>query len=149
MKKLFLAIAIAFLAVSISFAQSSIEITENQSYVTINKNVAVTFADSIQDFVFDLTGKTAVYYYAIPVKFNGAIDEAAITTPHIEIFLQSGNDGETWADIDTVNYACSADTIFEFSGMAAKVGHAYLRLHIDGADSISARLNKITGRFIQ
>ena len=148
MKKLLLAVCVFFLAFTLTFAHQSVQIQPSQYQTVIDKNELVSPADSIANFVFDMTKIGQTYYYAIPVKFNSPSITAESTTDSINIFLQGGNDNESWSNIDTVTYWCSADTTFDFLETSTAVGYSYLRVHIDGADSISARLDRLIMRFI-
>jgi len=147
MKKLFLGICISFLALTLAFSQT-VEIKPKQYQTVIDRNDLIGGSDSIANYVFDMTNIGQTYYYAIPVKFNGASTTATATSDSINIFLQAGNDNESWSNIDTVSYFCSADTTFQFVENSTAVGYSYLRVHVDGADSAYARMDRLIVRFV-
>lgn len=149
MKKLLITLAIFMFAITVSFSQTTVKVEQDDYFIVTKTNKLIsTDADSIEAFVFDMTKVGNIYFYAIPLKFNNAIKEATSTTPYINVLLQGSNDGDVFDNIDTVNYACSVDTTFEFSETSHAIGYSFLRVYIDGADSISARLEKVTARFI-
>lgn len=140
-------LAMSFLNIN---GQSTVKVDNGDYFVKIDHNVYMSDSADFTNVVFDLTGKSNVYYYAIVPKISGSVLSAVATTPEIETLLQYSYDGIIYNNIDTAIFRGSqADTSIIFDGSSATVAYPYLRLNfLVDDDSITGRVNEVYGSFV-
>ena len=100
---------------------------------------------------FDLTKKTKVQYYTIPVYVDTVATSGDLTSHYLTINSQQSFDRVTWANIDTVlYYGNSGDSTFNFQDLTTGTSAPYLRvkLTVVSTDSVDYSLGKVFGRFL-
>jgi len=100
---------------------------------------------------FDLSRKTKVQYYTIPVYVDSTAHPASDSSEYIPVVLQASYDDVTWTPLDTVDYyAIDGDTAFNFQDISTGTSAPFLRLYFDGSegDSVNVTVSGVYGRFL-
>jgi hypothetical protein len=156
MKKLFALLLVVFMAAGLSLQaqdKAVVRVAAGQHLVKF-PTVADQLADSL-DYVlkeFDLTKKTKVQYYTIPVYVDTvATSHDVASTHYLTINLQQSYDYVTWANLDTVlYYGASGDSTFNFQDLTTGSSAPYMRVKatVVSTDSVDYQLDDVWGRFL-
>jgi hypothetical protein len=150
MKRTLLALTFVLAMATLAFGQTY-TIDKNQHSVEIKGKASDIVTETGDNLVkiFDLSRKDAAQYYSIPVYLDSVAYTATSTSPTVSTYLAHSYDGVTYTNLDTVVFSVSdADTTFVFSDISTGTGVPYLRVTVAGVDSVSVRLNKFFGRFL-
>lgn len=151
MKKLLLFLFALVILIPATFGQNSHtqKIADKDTWVVIERSDVVDAASSSVTQIFDLTKKADIYFYTMAMEYIGADVSALTTVPVINTYLKFSIDGENFSNLDTLTYYATADTVLNIVENSTAVGYPYLGLFTIGADSATARLTKVSVKFIK
>jgi len=149
-KSFFLVLALMFIAHTMqaqTLHSQVIDATQRIHSFVAADQVSAT-GDQV-NYVFDLSKKTSIQLYVISVTIDTVSIPAVTTSPYVTLYLKQSMDGSTYADIDTATfYGTAADTTFIWQDISTGVYYPYIKVELNGLDSIIIQNSNIIGNFL-
>lgn len=149
MKKLFVLFVLLVSFVAIHAQTTSKVLKQDQRIYTFSAAGSVAASGDQVSKVFDLSEKTSIQYYQVNVSLDTVLIPAETTSPHVTVYLKKSMDGSTYSNIDTATfYGSAADTSFVFQDISTGLYYPYLKIELNGADSIEISYGDVIGNFL-
>lgn len=152
MRKLFLTLMIALVVGFTAMAQTTetISVGKSDMYVEVDA-LSTDIVDATGETVgkiFDLSKKNSFIYYTFAFDVDTVSHEAVLNTHEVPITLHTSYDQITWTAVDSVDYMATADTAFTFQDITTGTDVPYMKVTMEGVDSVSVQLMSLKARFL-
>lgn len=138
------------LGMSLAVHSQSYKIKEQLNYAIIDQNALLNDSSDTYSFTFDATALSKKMYYTLMIGFNGTVDNAATTSPLLNIYRSYGYEANSaFTNIDTIQFGGTQDTLVVFTDLSTGSAYPYYKLYVEGVDSITTRVDFVGIKFVQ